>query len=69
MSPDSTRYGQETFEGVLYWPLRLTGVSYYLCYDVFGDSYDGSNDWPLLYCITDPVALCGTFPGPGDFDN
>jgi hypothetical protein len=69
MTPDSTRYGQETFESPLYWIALLPEISYYLAYDVFGDAYVGSNDWSTLHCITDPVVLCGSFPGPGTFDN
>ena len=69
MSPDSTNYLQETLESPLYWITFNTDVSYYLAYTVFGDHYVGANDWSTLHCITDPVVLCGSFPGPGTFDN
>ena len=69
MSPDSTNYLQETVESYLYWLTLNTSESYLLAYGVFGDHYVGANDFSTLYCITDPVALCGCFPGPGDFDN
>jgi hypothetical protein len=66
---EDTNYAQETFESPIYWIAFLQDLSYYLTYTVFGDVYVGANDWSTLHCIADPLELCGSFPGPGTFDN
>jgi hypothetical protein len=69
MAPADTNFAQEIVESPLYWITKNTDISYLLTYDVFGDVYVGSNDWATLSCITTPVIMCGSFPGPGTFDN
>jgi len=72
MYPNDTVYPQETVESFLYWITGNTDISYHITYDVFGDTYDGANDFSILY-YADPaitgIDLFGTFPGPGTFDN
>jgi hypothetical protein len=64
-----TNYAQETVESPIWHLVQDYDLSNHITYDVFGDVYVGMNDWVDLYCITDPVIMCGSYPGPGTFDN
>lgn len=69
MNPADTNSVQETIESPVFFIMKEYDLSHYIAYTVFGDVYVGQNDWSTLHCIASPLPLCGSFPGPGSFDN